>query len=390
LLRILIILPHYLPGYKAGGPIRSIANVVSWLGTEFDFKVITTDRDLDDANPYSGIEVNCWQTVQDAKVLYLSPDKLGMYNWRRLLAENDYDLLYLNSFFSKLTSRILTLRRLGYLPRKPVLLAPRGEFSAGALGLKSNKKRLYIWLMKQLGFYQDIYWQASSAFEKTDVLRVMGKVIQEQSRIKIAPNLAPKELAVSSERPKKETGYLKALFLSRITPKKNLNYAIEQMARIKKQILFDIYGPIEDGAYWHSCRQLIERTPDNVKVRYCGEVQPDQIGEIFSQYHLFIFPTLGENFGHVILESLRAGCPILTSERTPWQDLAEEKAGHVVPLADSNTFLSVLDNFIEMNMEQFQMWSEGARILGQKRACDPTVIEANRRMFLDILMVDRS
>ena len=37
---------HYLPGYKAGGPIRSIANMVDQLGDEFDFRIVAGDRDL--------------------------------------------------------------------------------------------------------------------------------------------------------------------------------------------------------------------------------------------------------------------------------------------------------------------------------------------------------
>jgi hypothetical protein len=47
---ILILNEYYLPGYKAGGPIRSISNLVSWLGDDFNFKIITTDRDYLDSN----------------------------------------------------------------------------------------------------------------------------------------------------------------------------------------------------------------------------------------------------------------------------------------------------------------------------------------------------
>ena len=41
---ILIILNGYIPGFKFGGPIRAIENLVHHLGDEFDFRIITRDH----------------------------------------------------------------------------------------------------------------------------------------------------------------------------------------------------------------------------------------------------------------------------------------------------------------------------------------------------------
>ena len=49
---ILTITHYFQPGYKAGGPIRSLANFVEWLSGEFEIKIITSDRDLGDTQPY--------------------------------------------------------------------------------------------------------------------------------------------------------------------------------------------------------------------------------------------------------------------------------------------------------------------------------------------------
>ena len=42
---ILIIMGRYLPGYKDGGPVRSIKNLTDFLGKEYNFKILTCDRD---------------------------------------------------------------------------------------------------------------------------------------------------------------------------------------------------------------------------------------------------------------------------------------------------------------------------------------------------------
>ena len=43
---VLVAIDWYLPAYRAGGPIRSIANLVAALGDEIDFRIVCGNRDL--------------------------------------------------------------------------------------------------------------------------------------------------------------------------------------------------------------------------------------------------------------------------------------------------------------------------------------------------------
>ena len=54
---ILCFVDYYLPGYKAGGPIQSIANLVENLGDEFEFYIICNDRDQLDRQPYANVPI---------------------------------------------------------------------------------------------------------------------------------------------------------------------------------------------------------------------------------------------------------------------------------------------------------------------------------------------
>jgi len=56
--RILVVTGHYLPGFKAGGPLRSVANLVNCLRDEFEFLILTSDRDLGDTEAYPGTQYN--------------------------------------------------------------------------------------------------------------------------------------------------------------------------------------------------------------------------------------------------------------------------------------------------------------------------------------------
>ena len=90
--RVLVTIGSYLPGYKAGGPIRSVANLIDALGNDFEFHVVTSDRDLGEEKPYDNIIRGLWQSVSKARYLFV-PSRMNLVNWYRLLNSNSYDAL---------------------------------------------------------------------------------------------------------------------------------------------------------------------------------------------------------------------------------------------------------------------------------------------------------
>lgn len=394
-MRILAVCDHYLPGFKAGGPIRTLANMFEWLGEEFEFFLLTSDRDFKDLHPYPGIKPGVWQDISKGKVMYLTPRHKRIWGLCGILNRLDYDVLYLNSYFSRLSIKLVILQRLGLIGNKPTILAPRGEFSKGALALKWLKKKIYITIVNRIKLYKGIVWQASSEYEKQDILAAFGKANSEQlfpvhiasdlpsSSIMIAPNL-PEIKLMSGEKntSSKSPNVVRIVFISRISRKKNLDYALRVLKEVKGEVAFDIYGPLEDGKYWGGCQSLIADLPSNIRVAYKGEVDPRDVVDVFSKYHLFFFPTRGENFGHVILESLCGGCPVLLSDQTPWRGLVDEKAGWDLPLSKPEAFLAALSEMIAMDETTFKVWSGSARKCGVDFTTDPGLVEANRLLFL--------
>jgi glycosyltransferase involved in cell wall biosynthesis len=379
-LKILTTAGYYLPGYKGGGPIRTIANMVDRLGDEFEFKIITMDRDYGDTEPYPDVKLDGWNRVGKADVFYMSPNRRSLSDFKRLLCSTEYDVLYLNSFFSPhFTIKLLLLRRLQLIPDRPLVIAPRGEFSPGALGLKSLKKRVYITVAKVLGLYEGAVWQASSEHEEADIRQWFGS----DAQVVIAPNLPPVINAV--DEPKavkgKTKGCLKIIFLSRISRKKNLDGALKMLKELNGDVQFNIYGPMEDKAYWAECQKIISNLSENIEVKYCGSIAHDKVGTVMREHDIFFFPTLGENFGHVILEALCAGCPILISDQTPWLGLEKKGIGWDLPLNKPEMFQEVLQRCVDMNDKEYVKWPERARVYGLAVTKDDGVVEQNRRLF---------
>jgi glycosyltransferase involved in cell wall biosynthesis len=356
---ILIYIGCYFPGYKGGGPIRSIANLVDKLGDDYRFKIITSDRDKGDRIPYPGLRAPEWRSVGKADVLYLSPSERSLWKWRRLLTTLDYDVIYLNSYFAYISISVLILRLLKLIPMRPVLIAPRGEFSKGAIKIKSSKKRLYISFANWVGLNKQLRWHASSEYEALDIQR---EINDRALDIRIAGNIIGASLSNTPRPPirEKSPGHLNIIYLGRITRKKNLEYALKILATVKGQIRFNIYGPMEDKKYWLECEYLASHLSQDIKAGYCGALHPDRIGQIFSEHHVFLFPTLGENFGHVIIEALAAGCPVIISDQTMWRNLKEKKAGWDLPLSDIEGFRDALRKCIMMDTTEYSIWSNSA------------------------------
>ena len=366
--KILTVTDGYPPGFKGGGPIHSVSNLVTALnGKEFEFCVLTRDRDHTDKVPYREVTTDAWVRVGNADVLYTAD--LSLANLRRRVAEAMPDVIYLNSFFSRLTISILLLRRLRLVPSAAVVLAPRGEFSAGALGLQKTKKVVFMAMASRLGLYRNILWQASAKKEKDEIERIFSTFplaiegrLGAASRIHEASDI-PSDVPIAMPRREavgKDPGQVSFVFVSRVSPKKNVATAIEMVSSLKGDVVFDIYGPVDDPKYWEECWKLTERTPENVKIRYLGALPHNEARKKFSQYHFFLFPTLGENFGHVIVESLSVGCPVIVSNQTPWSDLQKKNIGWDLPLYDRPLWHSVLQHCTDMDAETYVKMSNAA------------------------------
>lgn len=327
--KILCFADYYLPGYKAGGPIQSIANLVENLSDEFEFDIICNDHDLLDRQSYANVKIDQWNAVSKARVFYASRKNLNFKSIKKILNETKYDLLYFNSFFSfKFTIFPLFIYKIFLFSKKPCIIAPRGEFSLGALKLKYIKKKIYLYISKLLGLYNNLYWQASSDNEKKDILRNFRVA---EKLIYIAPDLISYEPIALNYLSLRKPGPLRIIFLSRITPKKNLNFLLRVLQKINFPIELSIYGPIDNLSYWKACLYSIDQLPSNIKILIGDPVPQKQVKSILQKHDVFVLPTLGENFGHIIIESLIAGIPAIISDKTFWES-DEERSLEVLAL----------------------------------------------------------
>jgi glycosyltransferase involved in cell wall biosynthesis len=355
--------------------VRSLARIVETVSDRIDLALVTRDRDLGSSSPYPGLSGH-WVRRTGSRVFYLNP--FSPRHWLRLwreLRRAPFDLLYVNSHFSAFSIVPIVAAKLGVIRVRQVLVAPRGELSPGSLSLKRRKKQLFLRLWMPLLGRMGIIWHASTEREAAAIRSVCPWARVEVNQGQVALPLEPLPAEVEHDGP------VRLVFISRISASKNLELVLRALQDTSTLLEFDIYGPLEDPGYWAKCRSLLAELPPTVRARYCGELDPEEVRHTFVKYDAFVFPTLGESFGHVIAESLSASCPVICSDETPWTDVLAAGGGAVVRHLTARHLAEQLDRFGAMDQadrlrarrvaaDAYRSWRrriDGSNILEQVR-----------------------
>ncbi len=375
--RVLIICGRYLPGYKDGGPVRTIKNLVDTLGKDYHFDILTCDRDHGDAHTYSNIEPYKWYEVGNARVFYVPPHKFKFSIIANL--SKKVDMIYLCGCFRDYAIKTLLLKRIGII-RKPVVIASMGLFNKNGFNIKRTKKELFVSVANFIGLFKNIYWSASSEREQSDIL---DHIKTDPQNIFIALDL-PRVENRSFKFPKNNSDTLRIVWLSRISPEKNLLGTIEVLGSVKSKIEFSIYGPKQDPNYWKKCEEKLINLPDNICWKWLGNVESEKVVEVFSAYDVFVFNTLGENYGHVIHEAMLAGCAVIISNHTPWKDLEKHNVGYVIDLDDKECWVNAIEKFAALNDEEMRNISTNSYNYA-KRICEEAKLNNGYRTLFEAI-----
>lgn len=379
---VLVFCDFYLPGYKSGGSMRTLINTIDRLGAEFDFRVVARDHDgKSDKTPYTEFPPNEWNRIGQALVRHLSKDRINISEFRKIIDDVSPDSIYLNSYFSTFTILPLLLRKMGKMKGLPMIVAPEGEISEAGLKLKSFRKSAFIKAATATGLYNDLLWKVTSEIEAEDTRQLNVR----RPKIFIAPNLSPKTILPDfrhDDKPKKVAGTARLVYLSRIHPVKNLDFLLDALSNVSGDVKLDIFGPVDaDEDYMETCRNLVDELSGSVSVTFKGGIEHSKVAQTLFEYEFFVLPSRTENFGHVFVEALAAGCPLVISDRTPWTGLEYKRIGWDIPLKDMGKWVEVLEHCVRMDEAEYASLSKAARDFAEKWLADDELETATRKVI---------
>jgi glycosyltransferase involved in cell wall biosynthesis len=351
---IFIITEYFYPFSLAGGPIRSIENILNNFKSGSKICILTSSSD------YNNEPLSSWYVVNNIidddvtghKIAYVSKYFKGLFFLFYSISK--IDIVYINGLFKP------SLNLVPIIKSNKLIVAPRGMLQAPLLKQKWFQKKLYLSVLKFIFFFKNVKWHATTQQEASEIKNVFG----DKSDIKVISNI-PVTPCIESKNSVKESRSLSLVYYGLIVENKGLLTLIQILKTLNLPISLDIYGSIKDQSYWKECLQEINNNQSPATFNYFGHTNPSESQSILAKYDAFVSLTKGENFGHSIYEALSVGTPVIITNKTPWVfEGSSNPPGWIINYdnqgIDSDSLKQTIINLYHMDNDAYALSSKAA------------------------------
>lgn len=308
---------------------------------------------------------------KEVQIKYCDENK----NKIKSIKDLNFDLFHINGIWELFIHKMILLAR-----KSEVLyiISPHGMLEQWSLNQGRLKKKIALLLFQKKDLLKSacIHVTAHSEMESVRKLGLNNPVA-------IIPNGI--DLSSFPEGQVKSTKYMKTiLFLSRIHPKKGIEFLIEAWEELdhpkKKNWQIKIIGNGDD-LYIESLKDRIFKK----KLSNCMIILPpifdeEKKIEVFRNADVFVLPTFSENFGIVIAEALASYTPVITTNGTPWKELNERKCGWWINIG-VDPLKSALIEVLNTNKEVLEEMGNNGRKLIEDQYSIESVANKTFKMY---------
>lgn len=256
-----------------------------------------------------------------------------------------------------------------------VILTPHGMLEPYILNRHPLKKKI------ALALYQDKAIKRANIIHATanSELQQIQKLGYNQQAAIIPNGVDLSEINTSKNWENKSNQTFNILFLSRVHPKKGIEFLINAIAQIKNpkiQITIAGEGNLE---YINSLKKLSKSQNVDNQFNFIGGIYGNKKWELYQNSDLFVLPTYSENFGIVIAEALAVGLPVITTTGTPWNELNDFNCGWWIDLTVEN-LVNTINHASGKNIDELKIMGEN----GQKLIKEKYDIKAIAKQFYEL------
>lgn len=199
------------------------------------------------------------------------------------------------------------------------VISPRGMLAGVALAFSPMKKRA-VGLMCQDRNLRAAALFHATAMEELEDIRAYGMT----QPVAVVPNgidIPPLFPAAPSPR-------RRLITLGRVHPKKGLDRLISAWAQVASRFPewdLEIIGPDQND--YRSVLEAQARDLGVLRLRFRDALHGAEKRTAMGTANLFILPSLSENFGITVAESLALSVPVIATRGTPWAGLEVQSCG---------------------------------------------------------------
>lgn len=356
---------HYIPSIdrSSGGVGAYLQLMAHDLGRLVELHIVShrSENEL-------SIE-NCTIHYIDGKRIHLLKAKVEFMN---LLDELHPDVVHVNSCWELLSSyTVFWAKKKNY----PVLITTHGMLEPWVV-----RKNYWIKKLPALFLYQKKALKMADSLVATAESERKNLLIANYNPIVgLVPNgVIMDDISLKySWEPNKTI-----LFLALLRPNKGADLLIKAVKKLENELTgyrVIIAGTGEDG-YVNSLKELVHNLNLENIVSFPGGIYGNEKWDLYQKADVFVLPTLNENFGIVIAESLASGTPVITTKGAPWPELEEWKCGWWVE-RDVSSFVRALEEFLKLPVEKREQMGCNGRRLVETRYSSRKVAEEMVRMY---------
>lgn len=365
-LRILHVVPTYLPATRYGGPIYSVHGLCRALAAQgHEVHVFTTNVD---GPQDSDVPLRVPVDLEGVRVWYFPSRRLRRLYWspplaRALKAEiSGFDVVHLHSIYLWPTwAAAKAGRRAGV----PYVLAPRGMLVKDLVARKSRwLKSLWLALIERGNIEHASALHLTSSLEDTEARKFGFRL----PPVHIVPNgvepiQADYSLTQLSQTVRDVLNQRQPflLFLSRINWKKGLDRLISAL-----QFVPDIYLVIagnDEENYQVTLNSMVQSHGLNERIAFIGPVEGADKAALLEKAKAMVLPSYSENFGNVVLEAMAAGCPVVVTPEVGLSTVIRDTGSGLVVEGKPEVLGEALVSLLENPAQRSQMRQCGLRLV---------------------------
>ena len=296
-MRILHVVPYYLPAWRYGGPIRSVHGLCKGLASlGHDVHVFTTNID---GPGDSDVPLGEAVTVDGVKVWYFASRWLRRLHWSPLLGEalnrqvSSFDLLHLHTIYLWPTTAAAHAARRASVP---YLIAPRGMLVPDLINGKNRYvKKAWIACFERRNLAQAAMVHFTSGIEAEEAAR-LGVMCKQSCIIPngIDSDDRPTEAEFSERADQAVAGRRFLLFIGRVNWEKGLDRLITALPHITDCDLV-IAGNDEEG-YQRQLDAIARDLGVRERVTFVGPVYGSRKSELLMQASALVLPSVLREF----------------------------------------------------------------------------------------------
>lgn len=348
---------HVVPSVhpNAGGPSRTVVQLSDALANLPDVSVqlVSQGRCNEPQVPSQNAKV-ARQVEQWRWPLMGSMGLAGAEGFIKVLEHSPPTLIHIHGLWHPLSHWASRGSRKANIP---AVMHPRGMLEPWALAWRSGKKSLALraYQRRDLEGAKVLF---ATAEQEAEGFRLLGL----RQPIAVIPNGVDFDSATEAcpgKTSKNCGGQRKALFLSRIHPKKGVLNLLDAWAYLDSpDWILQLAGP-DEGGHLAAVRQRIDALGLQHRVQILGSIDDANKGALYNAADIFVLPSFSENFGVVVAEALSYGLPVIATRGTPWQGLEQHNCGWWVEPTVEGLGLALRDALARQSSNLQEMGSRG-------------------------------